>query len=145
MRNTSASFLYMISPTLNTSPPTLTKCLNSCGRKFFWLAVQPVMQHSVYLFIRSKFLSPQCLLERSKHVIITWGKIWWVRRMWQTLKMQVFNGRSCCAGSMRPSIVMVQNDTCRQQSKLLWFYCRSKMVLQQIWIRGTSDCVPPSV
>jgi hypothetical protein len=54
--------------------------------------VQPVMHRSVYFFIRPELLSYQCLLEQSRHVIITGGKIWWVRRMWQTLKMQVFNG-----------------------------------------------------
>jgi hypothetical protein len=39
MRNTSASFFYIISPTLTTSNPMLTKCQNSCGKKLFWLAV----------------------------------------------------------------------------------------------------------
>jgi hypothetical protein len=53
--------------------------------------------------------------------------------------MQVFNGCSCCMGNMKRSIFMMQKDTCRQQSMLLCFYCRSKMLLQQIWIRGTSD------
>lgn len=43
MKNTCASFVYIISTTLNTSFLMLTKYLDSLGKKFNWLAVQQVM------------------------------------------------------------------------------------------------------
>jgi hypothetical protein len=44
---------------------------------------------------------------------------------------------------IRTELVMLQKDTSSQKSTSLWSDCRSKMILQEIWIWGTGDSVPP--
>ena len=47
------SLFNIISPTLNASPPALTKCINSFRKKFLWQSAQLFMHRVAYLFIRT--------------------------------------------------------------------------------------------
>jgi hypothetical protein len=63
--------------------------------------------------------------------------------MWKTLKVQVLKDCNHCTGSMGPSIVMLQQDTCTQKSTSFGFDCVSKMIPEKICSRGTGDSIPP--
>jgi hypothetical protein len=65
----------------------------------------------VHLFIGTKFPSSHRLFEWSKHVVITWGEVWWVWRMWKSIKVKVSDGCNCCTGRMRSRIVILQMTT----------------------------------
>jgi len=85
-------------------------------KKVFWLRVQPLVHRLLHLFVGPERLASHRLFEWSKDVKITWGKVWRVRRMWKILEGQILDCCNSRTGSMGPSIVMLQQNTCTQKS-----------------------------
>ena len=89
----------------------------------------------LHLLIGSERLASHHLFAWSKDVKIAWGEVWRLWRMWKTLEGQILDCSDSSTGSMGPSIVMLQQNTCTQTSCLLvliagrrWFLRRSAYV-----------------
>ena len=123
-----ASFFYVVSIAFHTSVPVLRKCMDTSRKKVSWLRVQPLMHRLLHLFIGPEILASHRLFEWSKDVKITWGEVWQVWRMWKTLEGQILD---CCSNwmySMGLSIVMLQQNTCTSEVRVVW-----------IWLQDTDD------
>jgi hypothetical protein len=51
------SFYYVVSIVLHTSVPALQKCMDTSGKKFFWLRAQPLVHCLLHLFVGPKILA----------------------------------------------------------------------------------------
>ena len=127
-RYKAVSLFNIISPTLNTSPPALTKCINSFRKKI--LSVVRATTHApcgILLHQNGTSFIPLLLWVVQTHGNhLGQGLVSMVDE--EDTQMQVCDCCNCCTGSVGPCIVMLQKDTWWQQSTLLWFDCRLKMI-----------------
>jgi len=136
------SFFYVVSIAFHTSVPALRKCMDTSRKKVFWLRVQPLVHHPLHLFVRPERLASHHLFEWFKDVKIIWGMVWRVRRIWKTLVGQIVDCYNNWTGSMGPSIVMLQQNTCTQKSMLFGLDGRMQVILEEICIHCTGHSVP---
>ena len=87
------SFFYVVSSACNASVPAFRKCVDASIKKLFWLRAQPLFHRLLDLFVGPESLASHRQFERSKHMKITGGEVWPVRRMWKTLEGQILD---CC-------------------------------------------------
>ena len=76
-----------------------------------------------------KDLPPIACLSGPTYMKITVGEVWRVWRMWKTLEGQILDCCNSWTGSMGPSIVMLQQNTCTQTSTSFGLHCRTQMIL----------------
>jgi len=110
------SFFYVVSSACNTSVPAFRKCMDASIKKIFWLRSQPLVHRLLDLFVGPERLASHPPFERSKHMKITGGEFCRVWRMWKTLEGQILDCCNSRTGSMGPSFVMLQQNTCTQTS-----------------------------
>jgi len=123
------SFFYVVSIAYHTSVPALRKCMDTSRKEVFWLRVQPLMHCLLHLFIGPEILASHRLFEWSKDMEVTGGEVWRVWWMWKTLEGQILDCCNSRTGSMGPSIVMLQQNTCTQKSASFGLDCRTQMIL----------------
>jgi len=111
------SFFYVVSIAFHTSVPALRKCMDTYRRKkVFWLRVQPLVHRLLHIFVGPEILASHRPFAWSKDAKITWGEVWRVRRVWKTLEGQILDCCNSLTGSVGPSIVVLQQNTCTQKS-----------------------------
>jgi hypothetical protein len=103
--------------------------MDTSRKKVFWLGAQPLMHRLVHLFVEPERLATHHFFERPKDTKVTGGQIWRVRRMWKTLEGQILDFCNSLTGSMEPSIVMLQQNTCTQKSASFGLDCRTQTIL----------------
>jgi hypothetical protein len=92
-------------------------------KKGFWLRAHPLMHRLLHLFIGPERLAPIASLSSPK----TWKSL--EARMWKTLKGQILDCCNSWMGSMGPSIVMLQQNTCTHKSTSFGLDCRMQTIL----------------
>ena len=128
------SFLYVVSVAFHTSVSALRKCMDTSRKYFGW-----ERGHSCTACCTSssdlKVLPPIASLSGQKTWKSLGGKVWRVRPMWKTLEGQILDCWNSWTGSMGPSIVMLEQNTCTQTSTSFgliagcrWFFRRSAYV-----------------
>jgi len=135
------SFSYVVSIAFHTSVPALQNSMDTSTKKVFWLRVQPLVHRLLHLFVGPERPASHRLFEWSKDVKITWGEVWRVRQMWKTLEWQILDCCDSWTGSMGPSIVMLQQNTCTQQSTSFGLDCRMQVILEETYICCTGHSV----
>jgi hypothetical protein len=126
------SFFYVFSIPFHTSVPALQKCMDTSRKSLLAeSATTRALPAAPHLWTwKTCLLSPLW----SKDVKITWGEVWRVRWMWKTLEGQILDCCNSWTGSMGPSIVMLQQNTCTQKSTLFGLDCRMQVILEDICI-----------
>lgn len=62
----------------NARFPMITVCIGSCTEEVFWSSPQSLMHHLLHLSFWPESLFTHHLFERSKDVLIIWGKVRWI-------------------------------------------------------------------
>jgi len=133
----------MVSIAFHTSVPALRKYMHTSRKKLFWLRTQLLVHRLLHLFAGPERLASHLLFEQSKDMKVIGGEVWWVRWMWKTFEGQILDCCNSWTGSMGPSIVMLEQNTCTQTPTLFGPDCRTQVILQEICISCTCHSVPP--
>jgi len=117
--------------------------MDTSRKEVILLCMQPLVHRLLHLFVGPERLASHHLFEWPKDLRITWGEVWRVRQMWKTLEGHILVFCNSRTGSMGPSIVMLQQNTCTQKSTSFGLDCRTHVILEDICIRCTGHSVPP--
>ena len=136
------SFFYVVSIAFHTSVPALQKCMDT-SRKKSLLAESAATRAPPAAPLRRTWktclLSTLWVVQRRENY---WGEVWRVRRMWKILERQILDCCNSWTGSMGPSIVTLQQNTCTQKSTSFGLDCRTQAILE-ICIRCTGRSFLP--
>ena len=128
-RYTVTSFFYVVSIAYHTNVPALQKCIDTSRKKSLLAESTATHAPPTAPLRRTWYTCLPSPIWAVQNMKVTGGEVWRVRRMWKTLEGQILDCCNSWTGSMGPSIVMLQQNTCTQKSVSFGLDCRTQMIL----------------
>jgi hypothetical protein len=84
---------YVFSSIIHDCRPTFGQVFDPTLEEIRWFGREKIFEPILELSVVVEGNCPDCWRERAEEVVIRWGKVWKLGRMWKNLPVEFLNGR----------------------------------------------------